>query len=380
MLPILFTVGLLIAAASCVTAPTDPGTTTTIPPGTPDLTVTSFATGLNRPWDLAFAPDGTMLITERVGRVVAWIGGAKRVLAQPADEVSSGEGGMMGLAIDPAFPSNRLIYTCFLSNASGPLDVRVVRWQVNAGFTALTNRSDIVTGIPVNTSGQTGRHSGCRPRFGPDGNLWVTTGDAATNTTPQDPNGLGGKVLRVTTSGAGAVGNPGGALRSQIYTLGHRNPQGVSFRPSDGQAFSIEHGTGCDDEINKLVPGGNYGWYPVPLGGGALYDESRPMTDPRIAGALPAVWSSGCPTIAPSGATFLNGAKWEGWNGAFAAAVLKGSQLFVARINAAGTAVTQSWTAITNQGRLRSAVQGPDGNLYIATDADPGQILKVVPS
>ena len=92
------------------------------------------------------------------------------------------------------------------------------------------------------------------------------------------------------------------------------------------------------------------------------------------------MWSSGCPTIAPSGATFLNGTKWEGWNGAFAAAVLKGSQLFVAQINSAGTAVTRTWTAITNQGRLRSAVQGPDGNLYIATDADPGQILKVVPS
>ena len=341
-------------AAACTTPPIvrPPN-----PPGAPDLTVTPVVTGLVQPWDLAFTPDGTMLFNEKVGRIDAWIGGAKRVLAQPADVVVALEGGLLGLAVDPAFASNRRIYTCMLSNISGSLDVRLVRWQVNAGYTALTNRTDILTGLPVNKTGEAGRHSGCRPRFGPDGYLWVTAGDSATSTVPQNPQSLGGKVLRVTTDGAGAPGNPRGALRPEIYTLGQRNPQGVSFR-SNGQAYSIEHGTDCDDEINKLVPGGNYGWNPVPLGGGSAYDESRPMTDLSIPGAIPAVWSSGCPTIAPSGATFLSGSQWKAWNGAFAAAVLKANELFVAQLDGTGNSVAQIWTAITDRGRLRTRRRG----------------------
>ena len=379
--------------AACVAQPAPPGsatptsttaptstTTTTLPTNPPTLMVTSHATGLNRPWDIAFTPDGTMLFTERVGRINAWIGGAKRVLAAPADVVALSESGMLGLAVDPQFATNRRIYTCFMSNVAGPLDVRVVRWQVDATFTTLTGRTDIVTGLPVNQSGQTGRHGGCRTRFGPDNALWVTTGDSATGSVPQDPRSLGGKVLRVNTDGTPASGNPGGALDPRIYTLGHRHPQGLAFR-SNGQAYSVEHGTACDDEINKLTAGANFGWHPVPLAGGTGYDESRPMTDPaRVPGAIAAVWRSGCPTIAPSGATFLSGPRWRDWNGALALAVLKDTHLFVVELDAPGNAVTRTWTAIEDQGRLRSAVQGPDGNLYLTTDADPGRILKVVPS
>lgn len=344
------------------------------------LAVSTVVAGLANPWDIAFTPDGTMLVTERAGRIDAVIGGSARTLAAPADVLVAFEAGMMGLAIDPQFATNRRIYTCFASTVSGGNDIRLVRWTVNAGTTALTGRTDIVTGIPVNASGQTGRHAGCRPRFGPDGYLWVTTGDAATNTVPQDPRSLGGKVLRVTTDGAGAPGNPGGALRSEIYTFGHRNPQGVAFRPSDGAAFSIEHGTDCDDEVNRLQPGGNYGWDPVPPGGGRAYDESRPMTDlTKFPGAIPALWSSGCPTIAPSGGTFLSGSQWSGWNDALAIAVLKGQELQVIWFFEGDTKRLE-WTAIGDQGRLRVAVQGPDGNLYLATDANPGKILRVVPT
>ncbi len=309
------------------------------------------------------------------------VGGAKRVLAQPTDLVAQSEGGMMGLAVDPAFATNRRIYTCMLSNASGALDVRVVRWQVDAGLHG-PHQPHRHRHRPPGEHGaaRPGRHSGCRPRFGPDGFLWVTAGDSATGTVPQSPTVLGGKVLRVTTTGAAAPGNPGGALDPRIYTLGHRNPQGVAFR-SNGQAFSVEHGTDCDDEINRLVPGGNYGWDPRPLGGGTGYDESRPMTDPvRVPGAIAAVWSSGCPTIAPSGATFLSGSRWKAWNGALAVAVLKATKLFVVQLDAPGTAVTRTWDAVGDQGRLRTAVQGPDGNLYVATDANPGKIFELTPS
>ena len=358
-LPAALVAGLLVVATAC------------IPPDS--LQVTTAVSNLSQPWDIAFTPDGTMLYTEKPGRIDAFIGGSTRVLATVADVRNLGEGGMMGLAVDPQFATNRHIYTCMASTISGSADVRVVRWTVNAGFTALTSRLDIITGIPAASNG---RHSGCRPRFGPDGYLWVGTGDAAIGTNPQNKQSLGGKVLRVDRNGAAAVGNPGGAFLPQIFTYGHRNVQGIAFRPSDGAAFSVEHGTGCDDEVNRLVAGANYGWDPVPG-----YDESRPMTDlVKFPAAKPAVWSSGCPTIAPSGATFVNGPHtWNGWNNQLAMAVLKGTELRVLATYDGNDVPETTWVRIEDQGRLRSVVQGPDGNLYIAQDANPGKILKVTP-
>ncbi|MGI8755788.1 MAG: PQQ-dependent sugar dehydrogenase, partial [Acidimicrobiales bacterium] len=306
--------------------------------------------------------------------------GQVRTLADPSDVVAISEGGMMGVAVDPDFGQNRRIYTCFLSNAGGALDVRLVRWRITNAVDRLHLRADIVTGIPVNTAGQAGRHSGCRPRFGPDRNLWVGTGDAATSTVPQDRNSLGGKVLRVDTNGNGVPGNLGAPYDHRIQSYGHRNVQGVAFSPG-GKAYSVEHGPDRDDEVNFLVDGANYGWDPVSPGGGSGYDESRPMTDSvKYPDARKATWSSGFPTIAPSGATFLSGDQWAGWNRALAMAVLKGEQLRVIGFDGTGRGVQSEWIAITNQGRLRSAVQGPDGDLYLAQDASPGKILRVHPT
>jgi glucose/arabinose dehydrogenase len=349
-------------------------------PGPAALSVATFQSGLHRPWDLAFLPDDSMVFTERVGTVrLRTTAGVLRTLATPTDVVVVGEGGMLGLAVDPAFASNRRIYTCMLSNASGSLDVRLVRWHVNAAATALDSRADIVTGLPANA---TGRHSGCRPRFGPDGFIWMGTGDSANPIVPQSPTLLGGKVLRIDTNGAAAPGNPGGALDPRIYTYGHRNVQGVSF-DSSGQAWSVEHGTDRDDEVNKLVAGGNYGWDPRPLSGPLFYDESRPMTDlTRHPAAIAAVWSSGLPTIAPSGGTFIPTGlhQWKGWQNQLAMAVLKGQQLRVLTFDTARTAVVTQDVRVTNQGRLRVAVMGPGGSLYVATDADPGVNLRITPA
>lgn len=365
------TVGLLAAVAIAATACQAPTR----------LEVVPVVPNLDRPWDIAFVPNGPMMVTERTGAVnVIRFDGTHQEVARPSDAVAMGEGGMMGLAVDPAFALNRRIYTCFLSNAGGALDVRVVRWRLNEAQTALTSRADIVTGIPVNTAGQAGRHSGCRTRFGPDGHLWVTTGDAAMASVPQDGRSLGGKVLRIDTNGNGAPGNPGGALDPRIYSFGHRNPQGIAFRPSDGLPFEVEHGTACDDEVNVLQAGGNYGWDPRRLDGGPGYDESRPMTDlARHPGAIGSRWSSGCPTIAPSGATFMDGLQWQLWGNGLAMAVLKSQQLRVMKLDGPGNTMNQEWVRVTDQGRLRVAVQGPDGNLYVATDASPGRILRIEP-
>ena len=193
----------------------------------PAMTVTTAVSDVDHPWDVGFA-GGTMIYTERPGRITAVVGGQKHLLAAPADVVNASEAGMMGLAIDPDFATNRFIYTCFASTLGGPNDdVRLVRWTVDAGFTTLTNRTDILTGAPVNTAGELGRHSGCRPRFGPGGLLWVGTGDAATATAPQNPQSLGGKVLRLNRDGTGRGRQPRRRARPADLLL--RPPQ----RPVD---------------------------------------------------------------------------------------------------------------------------------------------------
>jgi len=338
----------------------------------PKLQVTTALANLAHPWDLAFDRNGDMYFTERFGRINRLSQGHRTPIIVPADVQATGEGGMMGIALDPSFGTSRVLYTCFRSNAGGALDIRIVRWQLNPAKTRMAKRRDILTGIPTNP---TGRHSGCRIRFGPDHALWVGTGDAATGTNPQSPTSLGGKVLRITSFGRPAAGNMGPPFRPEIYNYGHRNVQGIAFGPG-GRAYDIEHGPDRDDEVNLLVRGGNYGWDPVPG-----YNESVPMTDlGKFPNARRAVWSSGSPTIAPSGGTFLTGSRWKGWNGALAIAVLKGQQLRVLAFNANGTAVEQQWARVTGHGRLRSAVLSARGNLYIATDAQPGRILRVIPT
>jgi aldose sugar dehydrogenase len=365
----------MLTATLAVAALATLGMAACAPPG---LRVETVLGGLDHPWDLGFTPDGTILFTERPGPVSALVGGQKRVLADPPDVVAASEAGMMGLAIDPKFAENRLIYTCFASTLGGPgNDVRLVRWEVSADYRTLFNRLDIITGLPVNTTGELGRHSGCRPRFGPDGRLWVGTGDSAVGTVPQDPHSLGGKVLRVNRRGAGVAGNPGGVLDPRIWSYGHRNVQGLAFRPGTGRLFSVEHGPDRDDEVNRPEAGRNYGWDPVPG-----YNESVPMTDlAKFPDAVPAVWSSGAPPIAPSGATFLVGDQWGDWEGALAVTALRGEQLRVLQFSWSRAQVLSDETAVTDHGRLRSPVEGPDGNLYLTTDiAGPGgSILRVVP-
>jgi glucose/arabinose dehydrogenase len=250
-----------------------------------------------------------------------------------------------------------------------------VRWTVDTGFTTLTNRTDIVTGAPVNAVGELGRHSGCRPRFDAQARLWVGTGDAAVGTVPQSPTSLGGKVLRINRDGTGVAGNPGGALDPRIFSYGHRNVQGIAFRPSDGFGVTTEHGPDRADELNALVPG-NFGWNPVPG-----YNEGVPMTDlAEFPNAVRALWDTGPRTYALAGATFITGSQWHGWNGVLAIALLKDSKLLLLRLDQNGRPVGRG-EAINNRGRLRTPVQGPDGALYITTDngGNNDVILKVTP-
>ena len=336
-----------------------------------DLEVTTFISGLDKPWDIAWLPNGTVVVTERAGRLNVYVDGvdAPPFTVAPSDLIASGEGGMMGLEVDPDFNTNGYVYVCMGSNASGPTDVRLVRFTLRApDGDEVLDRDDIVTGMPYST----GRHSGCRPRFGPDGYLWVGTGDAAVGVNPQDDNSLGGKVLRIGRGGAAAPGNPGGY---RWFSKGHRNIQGMAFRSSDDLGVSAEHGPSIDDEINLLVAG-NFGWDPVPG-----YTESVPMTDlVKFPNAVEAIWSTGAPTLAFSGAGFIEGTRWGDWDGVLAVATLRAEHLHIYVVTSEGE-VTDDFRVIEDEGRLRSPRQGPDGLLYVTNDGrnDAGQVLRVTP-
>ena len=337
----------------------------------PELTVVPLVSGLSVPWGVAFAPDGTMLFTERGDRLSSRLtdGTVQSVSADFDDLLVSGEAGLMAIVVDPAFASNRRFYTC---QAHTGRVVQVIAWTFNDDtYTAATRAEDPLVGnIPAAS-----RHSGCRLRFGPQGYLWIATGDASAGTVPQDRNSLGGKVLRVNSStGAAAPGNPFG---TRVYTYGHRNPQGLARRPGTNQMWSVEHGPTVDDEINLLSSGGNYGWDPVPG-----YNESVPMTDlGKFPDAVEARWSSGDPTLATSGGIFLEGAGWEEWNGRLAIATLKGRSLRVFEFSASGVFMSHVVAPGLDgaYGRLRTPMLGPDGALYVTTSNGRGQdkILRV---
>ena len=302
----------------------------TFPSAAPSLGVSRLVGGLDHPWDLAFTPDGALVFTERAGRLNAIVNGQLRRLATVTDIFAQSEGGLLGLAVDPQFSQNRRIYTCHTWTDGINRDVRVVAWQVDGAYTTATRANNpLLSGLPAGL----GRHNGCRPRFGPDGFLWIGTGDAAAGTNPQNKSSLGGKVLRIDKmTGQPAPGNPFG---SAVYEFGHRNVQGLAFRPGSDQVFSVEHGPDRDDELNLLQSGANSGWDPVP----GTYNESVPMTDlNKFPTASRAVWSSGTPTIAASGAAFLNGGQWKGYNGALAVACLKGQQLRLFFLDGSGRA------------------------------------------
>jgi aldose sugar dehydrogenase len=333
----------------------------------PALDVTVVVDGLDHVWDVAQARDGTLLVDERSGGFTAVLpdGTVREVQADFDDLFARGETGLMGLVLDPGFATNRRLYSC-----QGVQDgsIAVIAWTIAADWRAATRAADpVVPGIPLNE--RTGRHGGCRLRFAPDGALLVGTGDNAVGSNPQDRSSFAGKVLRVDPATGEAA----------VWTLGHRNVQGLAVRPGTEQVFAVEHGPDRDDEVNLLRPGGNYGWNPD---GNGSYDQSVPMTDPDIPGAIPAVWSSGSPTLATSGATFLDGDQWGAYDGLLLVGLLKERGVLALRLDDDGVLQEQFRLPELDgtYGRLRSVQQGNDGALYVTTDnGDSDQLLRVTP-
>jgi glucose/arabinose dehydrogenase len=355
-----------------------------------DVRVDVVAQGLEHVWDIGFLPTGAALITERPARLSLLPSTQPGTRAVPiaadlGDVYVAGEGGLMGLVVHPDFAQTRRFTTCQTHRQGGrPMDVRLITWELSLdGARARRVADPLVAGLTLNPSG---RHSGCRPTVGPDGYLYVGTGDSARAAVSQDRTQLGGKVLRIDLrTGAPAPGNPfagsPNAAERLVFTYGNRNVQGVTVQPGTGRLFATEHGPTVDDEINILRAGANYGWDPSRGGTRNSYDESVPMTDlQRFPNAVPAVWSSGGDTEAICGATFLTGEQWGDMQGLLAVAALRGAKLLLMRVdgNGAVTEVGQLPQLDGSYGRLRAARSGPDGALYVTTsNGDNDKVLRI---
>lgn len=307
---------------------------------------TVMAENLTVPWDIAFLPDGTMLVTERPGRVVH----IERDAVYPVDGVEhAGEGGLLGITLHPDFEANRFVYLYQTTAASGGLENRVVRYMYTdaVGTDAFTFDRVIIDGIPGASY-----HDGGRIAFGPDGYLYITTGDAGEPDLAQDTNSLAGKILRVTDTGEVPDENP---FQNPVYSYGHRNPQGLAW-DNAGRLFSTEHGrSGIRsgyDEINQIEMGANYGW-PESEGDTVREGTTGPL---RHSGAFT--------TWAPASARFHSGSLFFGG--------LRGEALYEAVLE--GEAVTEVRTHLEGEyGRIRTVTVGPDGALYITTSNRDGR-------
>jgi aldose sugar dehydrogenase len=325
-----------------------------LPPATSTLTGTgtvpgaiTLATGLEIPWALDFLPDGSIIFTERPGRIrlLKQSGPTYGLLPEPLlvvnDVAAQGEGGLLGIAAHPDYESNGFIYVYYTYEDGGNLYNRVRRYIMTGE--ALTEDKIIIDGIPAGSI-----HDGGRIKFGPDGLLYITAGDAGNADAAQDTGALNGKILRVMDDGGIPEDNP--FPGSPVYSYGHRNPEGLAW-DSQGNLWATEHGSSATDELNFIEAGKNYGW-PVIRG-----DEEREgMATPAI--------NSGSHTWAPSGAAYREGSIF------FTA--LRGESLFEAVIE--GVTVTSLAAHLEGEyGRLREVVVGPDGFLYLLTSNRDGR-------
>lgn len=320
--------------------------------------VETLVTGLEVPWEIVFLPDGRALVTERPGRVRV-ISAAGELLGRPAAEVpvsALGEGGLLGLALDPEFERNDLVYTYYTTRSG----MEVARHRLEGN--RLVEEAVVLDGIqagPVHDSG--------RIHFGPDDRLYVATGDAGQPGLAQDPDSLNGKFLTMEASEYRGDG-PGEA---EILTLGHRNPQGFDWQPGSDRLIATEHGDTGNDEVNEIRPGRNYGW---PEAEGADHGRfEAPLT----------VYDD---AIAPSGATFVSLPGSE-WTGDYLIGALVGEQ--IRRLRLDGARVTENEALFEGEfGRVRTVVEGPDGALYALTSNRDGRgspregddrVIRIVP-
>lgn len=313
--------------------------------------VSTLAEGLNLPWEIAFAPapDSRIFFTERPGNLRVIVDG--KLQPQPLLEVpapSYGEGGLLGLALDPDFANNGYAYVYHSYPDGEDISNRLLRLKI--GEQSAKIDKVLLDNIPGSVN-----HNGGRVKFGPDGMLYVTTGDRSETGLPQNKTSLAGKILRLAPDGSVPKDNP--FKGSLVYSYGHRNPQGLAWQPETALLYSSEHGSSAHDEINRIETSGNYGW---PLIQG---DESGSGQQGESL-KTPLVHSGSNETWAPSGMTFITQGPWSG---ELLVAALAGQRLLHITPDKEGQAASVETLFKQDWGRLRNVSEGPDGTLYVLT-------------
>lgn len=342
------------------------------------LRAETVATGLEHPWAVAFLPQGRFLVTERPGRmrIVEADGKLGPPLAGVPPVVTGGQAGLFDVVLDSRFDSNRTLHFCYAEAGEGGSGTAVATARLAADASRLQDVKVIFRQQPKAAGNL---QYGCRIVEAKDGNLFIALGDRYHQRERAQllDNDLG-KIVRITKAGAPAPGNPfagkAGAL-AEIWTYGHRNPQGLTLAP-DGSLWEHEHGPQGGDEVNLILPGRNYGWpvitYGEEYGGGKIGEgitHKEGMEQPLL------YWT---PSIAPSGMAFLTSDRYgQQMKGNLFVGALKFK--YLARLEIEGGKVARDSHALDVGERVRDVRQGPDGWLYLLTDEAPGKLLRVVP-
>lgn len=339
-----------------------------------DFSVETVAEGFEHPWGIAFLPDGRMLVTERSGglNIVDAATGQRTPVAGVPDVASGGQGGLLDVALHPDFLQNDWVYLSYTAGGEG-LSTHVGRGILRDG--ALVDFQLLFRATPGGTGTE---HFGGRLGFDRDDYLYLTLGDRHDRQRAQDLADHNGSVIRLQDDGSVPVDNPlvgREGVEMAIYTYGHRNVQGIAVDPQTGQVWISEHGPQGGDEINALLPGGNYGWpvisYGEEYGGGAIGPTHQQGMEQPVYH-----WT---PAIAPSGMAIYTGDAFSAWKGNLFVAGLAGQSLVRLTLN--GTQVTGEQRLLSDrEQRLRDVEQGPDGFLYLLVDADDAPILRLRPA
>lgn len=342
------------------------------------LRVETVARTLVHPWGLAFLPDGRILVTERPGRlrIVTPDGGISPPVSGVPAVYAVGQGGLLDVVLGPDFAASRRIYFSYAEPGENGGGTAVARARLDTDELALRDVEILFRQTPKS---QGGRHFGSRLVFAPDGTLFITIGDRGQRERTQDLTINRGQVIRIHPDGAIPADNPFIGVegrRPEVWSYGHRNPQGAALHPETGALWIQEHAAQGGDEVNIPEAGKNYGWpvihYGVDYGGGSFGEGTKkPGHEQPVH-----YWT---PSIAPSGMTFYTSDKVPAWQGDVFVGALK-FRLLV-RLDVENNRIIHEERMLTDLGeRIRAVDQGPDGNLYLLTDARDGRILRIEPT
>ena len=370
----------LVLAGTLVAGGSTSAPAQVFPSSAGDVVVQTAAKGLDHPWAIAFLPDGRMLVTERPGRmrIVGKDGTRSPALAGVPQVFASGQGGLHDVVLDRNFAQNHTLYFCYAEPVEGRARTALARARLIDEGTARIDAVEVIfrQAGPLSS----GNHFGCRVVQTPDDNLFLTTGDHFT--TRDQAQNLGndlGKIIRIRPDGSVPPDNPfvgKAAAKPEIWSYGHRNPQGLTLHPVTGKLWEHEHGPRGGDEVNIIEKGRNYGWpvigYGIDYSGAKIHESThKPGMEQPLR-----YW---VPSIAPSGMAFSTGDLFAAWRGNLFVGALAG-QILV-RLEVDGDKVVKEERLLQQLGeRIRDVRQGPDGALWLATESGSGRILRLAPT